>query len=71
MKLKDLEFRRITVYDPFSSKANSAGIKTEWIAVNGWGNAVAFGDTKKECTEDARRYVKIQNLSGGMAFSYS
>lgn len=34
---------------------------SEWVARNDWGNAVAFGNTKKECLEDARRYVAIQN----------
>lgn len=58
MKMKDLVFERITNYDPFNSRANSQGMVSEWVARNGWGNAVAFGNTKAECVQDARRYCK-------------
>lgn len=61
MKLSDLTFERIENYDPFNSRAKSNGMVSERVARNDWGNAVAFGDTKKECLEDARRYVAIQN----------
>ena len=60
MKLSDLTFERIENYDPLNSRAKSNGMVSEWVARNDWGNAVAF-DTKKECLEDARRYIAIQN----------
>lgn len=62
MKLKDLIFERIEHYDPYNSRAKSNGMVSEWVARNSWGNAVAFGDTKAECLQDARKYVAIQNI---------
>lgn len=58
MKLKDLTFEKVQNYDPYNKRAGADGMVTEWVARNGWGNAVAFGNTKKECTEDARRYCR-------------
>lgn len=65
MRIKDLTFDKIQEYDPFSRRSNSIGMVTLWVARNIWGNAVAFGDTKKECLEDARRYVRAQNAKEG------
>lgn len=62
MKLADLIFERIEHYDPYNLRAKNNGMVSEWVARNQWGNAVAFGDTKKECLQDARRYVAIQNV---------
>lgn len=61
MTLKDLTFEKIQNYDPMNRRADSNGMVTEWVARNAWGNAVAFGHTKAECTADARNYIKIQN----------
>ena len=58
MNLKDLTFEQIESYDPYNNRAKSNGMVSEWVARNKWGNAVAFGYTKKECMEDARRYCK-------------
>lgn len=58
MQMKDLTFEKIQNYDPYNARANANGMVTEWVARNGWGNAVAFGNTKKECVEDARNYIK-------------
>lgn len=58
MKMSDLTFEQIQSYDPLHSKSNSLGMRKEWVAKNQWGNAVAFGDTKAECMEDARRYCQ-------------
>jgi len=58
MTIKDLEFEKIQNYDPYNDRAKSNGMVTEWVARNGWGNAVAFGYTKAECVADARRYCK-------------
>lgn len=55
MKLSELTFEKIWNYDPYNSRANKAGMVSEWVARNEWGNAVAFGDTKAECLQDARR----------------
>ena len=60
MKMSDLTFEKIQSYNPFGLRANGNGMETEWVARNEWGNAVAFGYTKKECIEDARRYVASQ-----------
>ena len=62
MKLSDLIFEHIEHYDPYNRRAKSNGMVSEWVARNQWGHAVAFGDTKKECLQDARRYVAIQNI---------
>ena len=70
MKLSDLTFERIENYDPFNSRVKSNGMVSEWVARNDWGNAVAFGGTKKECLEDARRYVAIQNRKQVGGFKY-
>lgn len=59
MTIKDLSFEKIENYDPYNSRAKKNGMVTEWVARNIWGNAVAFGDTKAECVEDARRYCKF------------
>lgn len=61
MKMKDLTFEKIQNYDPFNSRADGMGMVSEWVARNPWGNAVAFGNTKAECQQDARRYVANQN----------
>ena len=61
MKLKDLTFEKIQNYDPLNSRADGAGMVTEWVARNEYGNAVAFGNTKADCQADARRYVASQN----------
>lgn len=61
MKLSDLEICKIENYDPFNSRAKENGMVTEWVARNRWGNAVAFGDTKKECVSAAGQYVAAQN----------
>ena len=54
MKLQDLTFERIEHYDPFNLRAKKNGTVSEWVARNDWGNAVAFGNTKAECLQDAR-----------------
>ena len=61
VKLKDLKFEQIENYDPLNSKSNSYGMVKEWVARNSWGNAVAFGNTKKECMEDARTFIEREN----------
>ena len=61
MKLNDLRFEKIENYDPFNSRAKGNGMVTEWVARNDFGNAVAFGNTKKECVSDARRYIARQS----------
>ena len=61
MKLQDLTFERIEHYDPFNLRAKKNGTVSEWVARNDWGNAVAFGNTKAECLQDARRYIALQN----------
>lgn len=58
MRMKDLTFEKITYYDHFNSRAKANGTVTEWVARDGWGAAVAFGDTKAECMKDARRRCK-------------
>lgn len=61
MKLKDLSFEMIFNYDVYNSRADKNGYVKEWVARNEWGNAVAFGNTKAECLEDARRYISTVN----------
>lgn len=61
MKLQDLTFERIEHYDPLNSRAKKNGTVSEWVARNDWGNAVALGNTKAECLQDARRYIALQN----------
>ena len=56
MKISDLEFKKISHYDPFHERAKANGMVYEWVAYNEWGNSIAFGNTKKECIEVARRY---------------
>lgn len=56
MKLQDLTFERIEL------RAKKNGTVSEWVARNSWGNAVAFGNTKAECLQDARRYITLENL---------
>ena len=58
MNLKELTFEKIESYDPYNERAKPNGMVSEWVARNKWGNAIAFGSTKKECMEDARRYCK-------------
>ena len=63
MKLSQLRFEKIENYDPFNKRAKDNGMVTEWVARNEWGNAVAFGYTKEECTADARRYCNLEQQS--------
>ena len=58
MKFSDLKFEKIENYDPFNDRAKNNGMVAEWVARNEYGNAVAFGYTKKECVEDAREYIR-------------
>lgn len=60
MKLNELYFEKIEIYDPFNSRAKGNGMVSEWVARNKYGNAVAFGNTKADCTKDARRYIEVQ-----------
>lgn len=60
MKLQDLTFERIEHYDPLNSRAKKNGTVSEWVARNDWGNAVAFGNTKAECLQDARRFPNTE-----------
>lgn len=53
--MKDLTFEKIENYDPLNPRSKANGMVTEWVGRNEWGNAVAFGNTKKECMEDARK----------------
>lgn len=55
MKMSELCFEKIENYDPFNPRAKANGMCTEWVARNEYGNVVAFGATKKECINDARR----------------
>ena len=43
-------------FDPYNDRADAYGMVKEWVARNDWGNTVAFGNTKAECTKDARRH---------------
>lgn len=61
MRLKDLTFEKIETYDPFNSRAKGNGMLSEWVARTPWGEAVAFGYTKKECLEDARYFLIAEN----------
>lgn len=61
MKLKNLSFEMIFNYDVYNPRADKNGYVKEWVARNKWGNAVAFGNTKAECLEDARRYISKIN----------
>ena len=69
MTIKDLEFEKIQNYDPYNDRAKSNGMVTEWVARNGWGNAVAFGYTKAECVADAPRYCNITKEENKMRVS--
>lgn len=60
MKLSDMKIEKITNYDPYNNRSKADGTVTEWIARNEYGNAVAFGYTKAECIEDAKRYIKYE-----------
>lgn len=58
---KVIEYCKIENYDPLNPRAKSNGMVSEWVGRNKYGNAIAFGNTKKECMEDARRYLKRKN----------
>ena len=62
MKLQDLTFERIEHYDPLNLRAKKNGTVSEWVARNSCGNAGAFGNTKAECLQDARKYIALENL---------
>ena len=60
MKLKDVDFIKCSEYDPFSSKANSLGMKTFWRADYN-GETIAYGDTKAKCLKEVRRYISCNS----------
>lgn len=51
-----VEYEKIENYDPLNERAKSNGMVTELVGRNSYGNAVAFGRTKAECMQDARKY---------------
>ena len=61
VKLKDLRLETIFNFDIYNPRADKNGYVKEWVARNERGNAVAFGNTKAECLEDARRYIRVMN----------
>lgn len=61
IRISDLTFQKITFFDLYNPRADKDGYVTEWVARNGYNNAVAFGRTKRDCTEDARAYVRRVN----------
>ena len=61
VKLKDLRLEMISNFDIYNPRADKNGYVKEWVARNEWGNAVAFGNTKAECVEDAKRYIRVMN----------
>lgn len=65
MKISNLSIEKIENYDPFNQRAKANGMVTEWVARNGWGNAIAFGNTKAECIADARRYCRTHQEKKG------
>ena len=61
MKISDLTFEKVKSFNHYGLIPDASGMVTEWVARNEWGNAVAFGDTKSECIEDARSYLSTVN----------
>ena len=59
IKMSDLEFSRIWSYDPFNSRARKDGSVISWVARTPNGESIAYGDTKKECMQEARWYISV------------
>ena len=57
MRMKDVVYVKCQEYSPLSKRADASGMKTFWRADVGF-ETIAYGDTKKECMEEARRYVR-------------
>ena len=61
MTIKDIKFEKIENYDPLNRRAKENGMVSEWVGRNEWGNAIAFGNTKAECIQDAKSYIRRQS----------
>ena len=57
VKMKDVVYVKCQEFDPLSSRSDSQGMRTFWRADVG-SQSIAYGDTKKECIEDARAYMR-------------
>lgn len=52
-----IEYIKCQEYNPYSAKANKLGLKIFWRAEYR-GEVIAYGDTKKECIQNAKNYLK-------------
>ena len=57
--ISNLEFSKIWSYDPFNSRAKKDGSVISWVARTPSGDTIAYGNTKKECIQEARWYIKV------------
>lgn len=57
MRMKDVEYVKCQEYDPLSNRADALGMRTFWRADVG-SQSIAYGDTKKECMDEARAYIR-------------
>lgn len=62
MLFKDLEFVKCVEYNPYSERANNLGMVYFWRAEYN-GRQIAYGDTKKECVDNAR--LKTMRINRG------
>ena len=64
--IEEVYIDKAVSYSPFNERSNSLGMVTEWVARNGYGNAVCVEDTKKECIASAKRrgYKIVKSIDG-------
>jgi len=61
MRMSDITFDKIEEHDLLNSRTKVSGMAPEWVCRNRWGNAIAFGRTRKECEDYARTVLRRIN----------
>lgn len=58
MKMKDVDFVKCEEYNPYHKKANRLGMRTFWRADYYGKTIVTLCDTKAECVQEVREYIR-------------
>ena len=60
MEIKDLKFERTKTLDQYNDQVKDGELVPEWVARTPEGRAVAYGDTKEKCIDEARLYLAFR-----------
>lgn len=60
IKLKDVMFIKCEEYDPYHNRANKYGMRTLWRADYHGKTIASLCDTKAECIEKVKEYIRLE-----------